>query len=225
MIRYKDQQRPADHDEALRILRRLEQRRPRDIERTKDLFSTFVDPAINYMPNPTSAQVNAVNCSFTEWCFYDFVLEPDPSGTPFAGTTVLEDAAAEDPSLKQLADTQFFSSFWVIEQDREHGLSLLREQSTCQDFIVHDPMIAGRELWATGTLNARLSFADGIWQTCGRCISHDQHVTDPLPQRIGEFTPLRNDRARFILLTRELQGIDGRYLESMNAENIFPQTA
>ena len=117
MIRYKDQQRPADHDEALRILRRLEQRRPRDIERAKDLFSTFVDPAINYMPNPTSAQVNAVNCSFTEWCFYDFVLEPDPSGTPFAGTTVLEDAAAEDPSLKQLADTQFFSSFWVIEQD------------------------------------------------------------------------------------------------------------
>ena len=50
-------------------------------------------------------------------------------------------------------------------------------------------------------------------------------MTDPQPQRIGEFTPLRNDRARFILLTRELQGIDGRYLESMNAENIFPQTA
>ena len=94
MIRYKDQQRPADHDEALRILRRLEQRRPRDIERAKDLFSTFVDPAINYMPNPTSAQVNAVNCSFTEWCFYDFVLEPDPSGTPFAGTTVLRTPAS-----------------------------------------------------------------------------------------------------------------------------------
>ena len=91
MIRYKDQQRPADHDEALRILRRLEQRRPRDIERAKDLFSTFVDPAINYMPNPTSAQVNAVNCSFTEWCFYDFVLEPDPSGAVDVNTTFTVD--------------------------------------------------------------------------------------------------------------------------------------
>lgn len=225
MIRYKDQQRPADRDDALRILRRLEQRRPRDTERARDLFSTFVDPAINYMPHPTSAQINAVNCAFTEWCFYDFVLDPDPDGGPFAGTTVLEDAAREDPSLKRLADTQFFSSFWVIEQDREHGLSLLREQTTCQDFIVHDPMIARRERWASGTLNARLALSDGIWETCGRCISHDNHETEPMPQRLGEGKPPKCDRARFILLTRDLQGVDGRYLQSMSAENIVPQSA
>jgi hypothetical protein len=171
------------------------------------------------------AQINAVNCAFTEWCFYDFVLDPDPDGGPFAGTTVLEDAAREDPSLKRLADTQFFSSFWVIKQDREHNLSLLREQTTCQDFIVHDPMIARRERWASGTLNARLALSDGIWETCGRCISHDNHETDPMPQRRGEGEPPKCDRARFILLTRDLQGVDGRYLQSMSAENIVPQSA
>ena len=223
MILYKDQQRPMEQSELLGTLGRLEKERPDDLARAKELFTNYVNPAIYYMPHPTVAQINALNCAFTEWCFFDFVLDPDPEGTPLAGGSVLEAAAERDDTLRRLADTQFFSSFWVIEQDAEHDLSLLRETTTCQDFIVHDHMMAHRRNWTQGVVNARIASIDGIWETCGKCLSHDKKESDPLPQSLSSSTMPRHDRSRFIALTRDLQGVNGRYLESVLAESFWPQ--
>jgi hypothetical protein len=226
MILYKSRQRELERKECLSILRHIERDRPEDLLRAKELFASFVDPAIYYKPYPTVAQTNALNSAFSEWCLFDFELDAPEDDGSRAARSALEIAAEADDTLEELAATQFFASFWVIEQDEGLDRALLRETSTCREFLVRDSLIACRKNWLEGTVNARIAHVDGTWVTCGQCLSHDAKHSDPLPRSISQDSSPsalpRRDRTRFLRLTRDLQGINGRYVDSMRAESYWP---
>ncbi|MDO5119658.1 MAG: hypothetical protein Q4D48_06180 [Coriobacteriales bacterium] len=165
-------QRWPEPEEMAEILADLKYGTPILFELAQDVFADTVDPEA-YHKKPTEDEMVQCNMAFSEWSLFDFNLGEE--------MTPLKRAVRKDPSLAEFADTQFYSVFWVITQDRENSVSRLRDIVTCEDFLVHDQMVARNRRWAKGMLGVRIARVDGEWRLAGQVHLHDNAESEPLP--------------------------------------------
>ena len=90
-----------------------------------------------------------------------------------------------EPAVEEYADTQFFSQFWVISQNRRTGEVRLRDTRTCRNFDVIDREIACQRAWAHGLIGVRLAQVDGACtprfrSTLSSCLRFSSGLSLPL---------------------------------------------
>lgn len=170
-------------------------------EKASELFSEVVDPEVAHEEDPSKEDCDRCNMAFSEWVLFDYDLG--------LGYSVLERMAHMDASLVDFVTTQFFSRFWVISQDPEHDMSVLRDLRTHEDFEVHSHHIANQPRWATGTLGTRLACVNDEWRSAGRLSLHDNAASEPGPASAYPMGRGIHDRYAFIENVRLLYGHEG----------------
>lgn len=177
-----------------------------ELESARSAFEHYVNPEALYHENPTAEEVNRMNAAFTEWVLFDCDL--------FDGGTLFEQMAIEDPTLAECAATQFYSRFWVIEQDPKRGRVILRDMATRRDFEVRSPHIARVTHWGSGTLGTRIARSRGIWREIGHMTLHDNAPSTPLPACSGRPRTIQRDAATFIVNVEQVIGHHGVFRDT-----------
>ena len=205
MNTYAVQQRWPESRELADILADIKFGTPCLFDVAQTIFQETVDPeAYHHTPSPD--EILQCNMAFSEWSVFDFDLGNE--------MTPIKRAARCDPSLKEFADTQFYSIFWVISQDKEADLTRLRDIVTCEDFLVKDHMLAHKERWATGTLGTRIARVGKEWHLAGQVHLHDNAESEPLPHAEGgDGLGIQNPSA-FIGHVESVLGHNGIYNDS-----------
>ena len=187
-------------------------------------FGSLVCPEALFAPEPTLRQIQLANLCFTEWVIFErplrdhvtplelYVFEP-PAALP----------AAARSRLRQVAGSQFFSRFAILDKDRDSGIASLRDVRTGRSYDVLDRRLCGNPRWRTGTMAERIACVDGVWQIVGQARLYDRssasaarddgpgevHAEDAgrLPDTAG--------MSYFLRLVRDVIGIDGRYASTV----------
>ena len=205
---FEEAQRAITDEELMTILSGIKLERPDLFEEAQDVFTRFVDPHVLHEEGFEESEKIVMDPLFTEWFFYDYELGMELS--PLQLYSIME------PTVEEYADTQFFSQFWVITQNRRTGGVRLRDTRTCEDFTVFDKEIANQRAWSHGLLGVRLARVGGTWQTCGRFRPHDNCRTKPAPASRKSYEGMRYDRFALLKLGAELIGENGEYRESVS---------
>ena len=214
-MQYEEAQRAITDEELMNILSGIKLERPDLFEEAQDVFTRFVDPHVLHEQEYVESEKNAMDTLFTEWFFYDYELGMELS--PLQLYSIME------PTVEEYADTQFFSQFWVITQNRRTGEVRLRDTRTCEDFTVFDKEIACQRTWSHGLLGTRIARVGGTWQTCGRFRPHDNCRTKPAPASRRSYEGMRYDRFAMLTLGAELIGENGEYRESVTEHVLVEQ--
>ncbi len=196
---------PSD-EEIIEILDDIKYGTPYLFEVARDIFQETVDPAA-YHHQASREELIQINMAFSEWSLFDFDLGDE--------MTPIKRAARRDPSLKEFVDTQFYSIFWVIKQDRERGLTRLRDVVTCEDFVVHDKLLAKNERWEQGLLGTRIARVGSEWRQAGQVHLHDNAESRPLPHSDAAGGTGIQNRSAFIGHVQSVLGFDGMYNDSL----------
>jgi len=193
-------------DEYERITLRVKHERPEVFMRAQEEFMDFVEPAVAYMAYPDPLELEKLNALFSEWFLFDF-----DAGD---GLSPLEEAAGESELLSQIADTQFFSHFWVMSQDAKSCVVELRDVRSGEDFSIIEPDIARQPKWAKGTIGVRLARIDDVWTPACQSFLHDNAPSKPVPAGDVRADEDRRDPHLFIDLVEKVFGNFGEYHES-----------
>ena len=195
-------QRWPEPEELAEILADIKYGTPYLFDIARIIFEDTVDPEA-YHRDASEAEIVQCNMAFSEWTLFDFDMGNE--------MTPLKRAARQDPSLTEFSDTQFYSVFWVISQDRRTNVTRLRDIVTCEDFLVQDPMLARNTRWANGLLGSRIARVDGVWRLAGQVHLHDNAESHPLPHNEkGGGLGIQNPSA-FISHVQSVLGYDGLY--------------
>lgn len=200
MVEHVAQRWPKD-EELAEILMDVKYGMPYYFEIARGLFQEMVDPEPYRKESPSAGDIIQCNMCFSEWVLFDFDLGD--------GLTPLRRAAMSDPTLSEFADTQFYSLFWVLEQDWKHSVSLLRDRLTHEDFLVHDKGLARNTRWAKGQLGSRLACVDGEWRFAGQVHMHDNAPSCPEPHEGWSEGKGIQDPMAFLDHVRLVLGHDG----------------
>lgn len=168
-------QRAPSDEELHDLLTKARTETPYLLELGGMIFEAIVNPQIHYEDSPSALMVAQVNMAFSEWLLFDFSLD--------GSDTLMTHAAKADPTLREFVNTQFYSRFWVVSQDRHAGTSLLRDVQTCEDYLLSCGFIAANRRWASGTLGVRIARVNGVWRLAGQVHLHDNA---PMPLLPGE---------------------------------------
>jgi|GEM_PF-1604569 len=204
--RYEEPQRAISDDEIRDILVGIKLERPDLFAEARAVFTRFVDPHALHEDEVVESDEITMDILFTEWFFYDYELGMELSP--------LQLYSMAEPTIEEYADTQFFSQFWVISQNRRTGEVRLRDTRTCENFDVVDKGIACQRTWAHGLLGVRLAQVDGTWLTCGKFRPHDNCRSKPRPTSHESFEGMRYDRFALLKLGTKIIGEDGEYRAS-----------
>ena len=182
------------------------------IDDAKNTFIELVDPEICRGGRPSFRKIAMVNMCFTEWVLFEYRI----SGglTPLSAILECPSSALSDTSvrrLRQVAETQFFSRFAIIDKDSAAGFLMAEDLSSGEHYTICDPVASANSLWRDGSLAMRIALVDGVWHTVGQTRLYDR--TSP---RLGERASrdndtLARDRSCFVRLLRDTLGQDGRY--------------
>lgn len=167
------------------------------------LFEEYVDPEICYHSNPSNDEIVHYNMAFSEWSLFDFDLGD--------GMTPIRRAALLDPTLGEFASSQFYSLFWVIEQNQDTCVSRLRDTITCADFLVYDHVLAHNSRWAKGILGSRLAKVNGDWRFAGQVHLHDNATSTPAAHDPAAEGATIQDPYAFIRHVEAVMGHNGIY--------------
>lgn len=198
--RYEEPQRTISDDEIRGILEGIRLERPDLFAEAQVVFARFVGPHEPCGDEGEQADGMMANALFTEWFFYDYELGMELSP--------LQLYSMADPTVEEYADTQFFSQFWVMSQNRRTGEVRLRDTRTRKNFDVIDKRIACQRTWAHGLLGVRLARVDGTWLTCGTFRPHDGHRSRPRPASHEGFEGRSYDRTAMLTLGAKVLGQD-----------------
>jgi len=205
-MRYEEPQRAISDAEISDILGSIRLERPSLFADAQAVFTRFVDPRTLHDDGVMSPDVVAMNMLFAEWLFYDHELGMELSP--------LQLYSMAEPAVEEYADTQFFSQFWVISQNRRTGEVRLRDTRTCRNFDVIDKEIACQRAWAHGLIGVRLAQVDGAWLTCGKFRPHDNCRSKPRPASHGSLRDRGYDRLALLKLGAKVIGMDGEHRAS-----------
>lgn len=201
-----EQRWPTD-EELEKCLMTFKMGDPLAFERAQTTFTAIVDPKVAYDENPSQDDIDYCNMAFSEWALFDFDFG--------YGTSLMDRAAMADDSLAEFAQSQFFSRFWVISQDRRHNTSVLRDMRTHEDFVVHSHHIAHRPRWAKGTLGVRLACVGDQWACPGKIFLHDNAPSDPEPVTALPKGRGVRDALAFIENFEQVYGQHGSYRDTL----------
>ncbi len=203
----RQRQRFPKPEEMADELERMKLEYPEQFEFGRNVFELFVDPEAYRVDEPSDLDICRANAAFSEWFLFDFDI--------FDGLTLFEMMAEHDPSLDECAQTQFYSRFWVVDQDAKRGRVVLRDTCTQLDYTVRSPHIAHCERWANGVLGTRIGRAHGRWREVGQLTLHDNVPSEPLPQRKGKKRRHMHDPAAFLVNVEQTIGHYGAFRESV----------
>lgn len=196
-----------------------EQRKDEFVELGNILFFGFVDPA-EFYDEPPALGFETLGMISTEWLLFEFAH--------FDGRTPLEEYVRNPPEtasesslrvLGQVARSQFFSRFEILDKDIEKGVVILSDVYGSKRYAVLDERACEVQHWSDGTLAQRIAYVDGSWRMVGQAHYYDRAAAaDTRVDGPGSFHPedrILKPEAEFasfyMRLMRDLIGIDGRY--------------
>lgn len=203
---YEEPQRAVSDDEIRDILSGIRLERPDLFAEAQAVFTRFIDPHALHDGEVAKSGEVTMDALFTEWLFYDYELGMELSP--------LQLYSMAEPTVEEYADTQFFSQFWVISQNRRTGEVRLRDTRTCENFDVIDKEIACQHTWAHGLLGVRLARVEGTWLTCGTFRPHDNCRSRPRLASHGSCMGMSYDRLALLKLSTKFLGKDGEHRAS-----------
>ena len=209
MSSYDTEQRQPLDSEIVETLGRFKAENTEAFNLAQTIFTILVDPHVAYKEDFCEEDAQFVNGIFTEWVLYDFRLSN--------GQTLMEEMAEADSSIRQFAETQFYSRFWVVRQDRRRGVATLRDTETLAEYEVWDKHIATTRKWRKGTLGTRIAQVGDIWVTCGQTCLHDNAASKPQKAKGATTTERNQDQWRFLREVEAVIGHNGIYHESLEA--------
>lgn len=190
------------------------------LEQANEEFIDFVDPAVFYQECLRPEDVMLINLCFTEWVLFERPVlgRRTPLSVYVEGVVASRGDSASD-ILRQVADTQFFSRFAILDKDRARGVAALRDLRTDRRYDVHDPGLCARDEWFDGSVALRIAAIDDVWQMVGRVRLYD-HAAPELTAHDGPGEVHPEDRLRrsemdeagfYLRLIRDTLGVEGRY--------------
>ncbi|HJG38070.1 hypothetical protein [Enorma phocaeensis] len=184
-----------------------------------DLFLSFVDPAFCHGEEPRM-EPDDLNMLFTNWLLFEFPV--------FDRKTPLEEFIAHPPKgsdptrlmrLEQVARTQFFSRFAILDKDPGTGVAALSDVVTKRRYDVSDPFLCEKGRWKDGSIGMRIACVDGYWHIVGQTRLYDrarpEHTDRDGPGFFHEEDRILRPEAQhmgfYLRMLRDIIGIEGRY--------------
>lgn len=137
-------------------------------------FLTSVDPAVLYKEKCARNEEQLVNMCMTEWFLFERPYEDGKTPLQlFLEQTATDD---DDPAmlrLQQVAETQFFARFSILEKDPESGFAVLEDVGTGRRYRVLDPQLCSVDRWQEGVIAERIACVDDVWQVAGQVHLYD----------------------------------------------------
>lgn len=189
-----------------------------------DEFERIVMPACLREPDPDFRQIQMVNMCFTEWVLFERPLRGgDTPLRRFIDSGPLEMTDPMSGRLMQIAETQFFSRFAILDKDPTGGRAVLRDVRTDRDYEVFDEILSSNPRWRNGTIAERIARVDGSWHAVGQVHLYDRVIPDETrtdgPGEIHPGDPRAEEMRKagfFLRLVRDVLGFDGRYAPTLS---------
>ena len=190
------------------------------LDRAGEEFDMLVEPFTFHVLEVTAREIQAVNGYFTEWVLFERVMRDGM--TPLQLYVERQPAGASRERLNrldQIAQTQFFARFAILEKEPAHDRATLEDLSTGDRFSVFDRALCHQRRWSTGSISERIACVDGLWQFVGQAHLYDVAS----PEEVGEDGPGAvhpEDAGRepstaamspYVRLLRDVIGVHGRY--------------
>lgn len=199
-------------------------RKYRFLEAVADEFVRIVKPMAAYKTKVSKREIDMMNLAMTEWFLFERAFSD--VGTP------LEHFIAYPPNstthatlarLKQVAKTQFFSRFSILEKDAAAGVVVLQDTRDGAVYAVRDRHICAVDQWRRGVIALRIARVDGMWTTVGKMYLYDKApFRGDVDEGPGALHPedgharLELEEAGFYLrLVRDVMGVEGRYARTL----------
>lgn len=199
------------------------------IDRARMEFELLIDPALYHAENPSNEDMMLCNQCFTEWMIFDW--------TGYKGGSLLQGYLAAPPRslgarrrdrIEQIAGTQRFSRFEILDKDPSDGMLVLRDVQDLERYEVSDEHACNIDRWRDGTLGIRIAQVDGSWYHVGI-----NHLYDKAPVEVtgadgpGMLHEEELDRHPWLLdstfferLLHDVMGSDGRYQPTMRSRSL-----
>lgn len=150
-----------------------------------------------------------LNQYFTEWLLFEMPYQE----STLVGITALRDeiSAESRDVLKQIAETQRFSTFKMQWLNPDTSMVQLRDVYSGKCYIVENAHLADKAGWLEGTVSCRIAYVDGGWCCPGEVFLHDTVEWDEVDQSNYVST---DSYGYYVGLCREVLGINGKYQKS-----------
>lgn len=159
--------------------------------------------------NPNLRTALTLNQFFTEWLLFEM---PYQESTLVGITAQRDEISAESRDvLKQIAETQRFSSFKMQWLNPDTSMVQLRDVYSGKCYIVESAHLADKAGWLEGTVSCRIAYVDGGWCCPGQVFLHDTAEWDEVDQ--SNYVSA-DPCGYYVGLCREVLGINGKYQNS-----------
>lgn len=199
------------------------------LEHAQIEFELLVEPAIYRECEPSTDLIMLNNQSFSEWMLFDWVYQE--------GETLLERYIGKAPRgateehldrLEQVAETEFFSRFIILDKEPENNIVLLQDIQSNRRYRVGDERASHVDRWRDGTLGMRIALVDGCWLHVGQCHFYDvaspEHTMVDGPGCVHaedlEEQPWLEGAAFFARFLHDVLGERGRYSDTIKVRSI-----
>ena len=180
------------------------------IEEATDFWMDAVAPKECLVDeDPDLRTALTLNQFFTEWLLFEMPYQE----STLVGITALRDeiSAESRDVLKQIAETQRFSSFKMQWLNPDTSMVQLRDVYSGKCYIVESAHLADKVGWLEGTVSCRIAYVDGGWCCPGEVFLHDTVEWDEVDQSNYVST---DSYGYYVGLCREVLGINGKYQKS-----------
>ena len=151
-----------------------------------------------------------LNQFFTEWLLFEM---PYQESTLVGITAQRDEISAESRDvLKQIAETQRFSSFKMQWLNPDTSMVQLRDVYSGKCYIVESAHLADKAGLLEGTVSCRIAYVDGSWCCPGQVFLHDTAEWDEVDQ--SNYVSA-DPYGYYVGLCREVLGQDGKYRKSL----------
>lgn len=140
------------------------------IEEATDFWMDAVAPKECFGDeDPDLRTALTLNQFFTEWLLFEMPYQE----STLVGITALRDeiSAESRDVLKQIAETQRFSSFKMQWLNPDTSMVQLRDVYNGKCYIVESAHLADKAGWLEGTVSCRIAYVDGAGAARERCFS------------------------------------------------------
>lgn len=180
------------------------------IEEATDFWMDAVAPKECFGDeDPDLRTALTLNQFFTEWLLFEMPYQE----STLVGITALRDEISAESRyvLKQIAETQRFSSFKMQWLNPDTSMVQLRDVYSGKCYIVESAHLADKAGWLEGTVSCRIAYVDGGWCCPGEVFLHDTVEWDEVDQSNYVST---DSYGYYVGLCREVLGINGKYQKS-----------
>ena len=192
------------------------------LDRASEEFALLVDPEPFGGAEAAPSDIMLMNVCFTEWLLLERCLRDGKTPLElYVAARPVHAGARSIERLGQVARTQLFSRFDILDRDRAAGVTVLRDTFTGRRHDVADPRLLETERWREGVIGMRIAQVDGAWVHAG--VTHLYDVAPSAKTRgqgpgevpvEGELWPALGDMTLFLRILRDVLGAEGRFRDT-----------